>query len=234
MSSKLIAAALTTALAIGVLTADVSGATTRPQSDGPRAASSGQAPGPDASADGASSTARMSIGPLGRVLTSVDALVDAANPPSGSARTNALQERFAAVDAAARELRDAYREQALGSFASLSPSVPLARTSVRPSPPSAIAADDPTILPAKEDEPRILPAEAGQEPRTLPAQESSTRPAPLDLHSALGVLVEDAQALVETASDPNADEAAVRKAAQPITQDAVAVVTSTVQGIKRS
>ena len=235
MSSKWIAAALTTALATGVLTADVSGATTRPQDDEPRAASSAPAPEPDAATDGArSAAARFSIGPLGRVLTSVDELIEAATPPSRPGRADALQEQFAAVDAAARELRDAYRRQAAEASTALSPAVPLARTSVRQSPPPSIAADDPEILPAEEDAPRILPAEAGEETRTLPAGKADTRPAPLDLSSALRVLLEDAEALVEKANDPESDEAAIREAAQPISQDALAVVTSAVRGIKRS
>lgn len=235
MSSKWIAAALTTALATGVLTADVSGATTRPQNDGPRAASAAPAaePEPAAASDDSRTADRVSIGPLGRILTSVDELIDEATPPSGSRTTDALQERFAAVDAAARELRDAYQARMTGAFTAQSPSVPLARTSVRPSPPPLIAADDPEILPA-EDAPRILPAEAGEEPRTLPANEDSARPAPQDLRGALRVLLEHAEALVAKANDPEADEVAVRKAAQPITQDALAVVASAVEGIQRS
>lgn len=234
MTYKWIAAAVTTVLATGVLTADVSGATTHPQNDEPRATSSAPVQESDTSA---AEPARVSIGPLGRILTSVDALIDAAAPASGSRNLDTLQDRFAAVDTAARELRTAYRAAPAG------PAVPFARVTVRQSPPPSIAADEPRILPAEEDEPRILPAKEDEpktlptteeQPKVLPATGTSTQTKPQDLRSALSRLLEHADALVQKANDPEADEAAVRKAARPISQDALAVVSTTLDGIKRS
>lgn len=248
MSSKWIAAAVTAALATGVLTAGVSGATPRPEDDNARTASSAPAPEPDATTTDTTRTVRESIGPLGRVLTSVDALIAEATGESGARNPQALQQRLDAVDAAAREMRAAYAERL--SVASDSPKVPFARGSVQqsPTPPPSIAADDPTTLPADEtprilpapagEQPRTLPAKVDEEPRTLPAQEDEAQTQPAkpqqpDLRSALAAVLESAETLVQKAQDPSADETEVRKAAQPISRSAIDVITAAVSGLGR-
>ena len=142
MRSTWIAAAVTTVLAAGVMTAGPSGAAPRIDED-PAPVGRSALPA-DAPADRLTE-----MGLLGNLLTSVSDFVKSARPESGRPDPAALRDRFTEVDTASRALRTAYRPD----DEARNPAVPLTRTGsdLRRAAPPSIAADGPRELPARND-----------------------------------------------------------------------------------
>lgn len=216
MRSTWIAAAVTTAVATGLLTAGVSGAMARGADDSPAPPTTSAN-----STDADASSFMVHAGPLGGVLTSASDLVESTRSEAGTRDPRAMHDRLSSLNAAVGELRAGFRGERWDGLAFDAST----RDSAAPSSENGATTDSSAAESTDQ--------QSGQAGSGTTTATTTTTTSSKDLDQALTRLVDDASRLVRMAEDDDTDDASVRTAAAPLSRDTLTILSSTMRWLSR-